>query len=649
MKILKYILIFVMVVSFSAISKPLAIKYFSKKSEFSQVQISPSGKYISAVTNNEGKKVLAIFDRKTLKMIHVVYFNNRAQVGTYNWVNNERLVIAKTYFQGWNDHPLYYGELFAVNADGTKEKYLMGYNSERQTGSNIKKTEAIFGFSYVLDPLLEDDKHMLAYVLPANKNVEPSVIVYKVNLFSGRKKKVTRSPARMARYLTDHQGEVRFAIASSDYIQQDLYERNLESNEWIKKTNINSKYFDITPFAFDESGEKVYVTASQKTGPKGLFLLDLKTSDMKLISQDKRVSPSNVWINKNTRSLYAVEYEPGYPTYEFIDKNSYMSKRLKGLIKALPGHQVRILSTTQDNSAHIIWAGNDRNPGDYYLYDAVTKKLQYLLSSKNWIDPDKMAEVRPISYEARDGLVIDGYLTLPLNKKEKKLPLVVMPHGGPHGPRDWWGFDSDTQLLANNNIAVLQVNFRGSGGYGSDFEHKGHQKWGAEIQYDIIDGVNYLVEQGIADKENICIMGASFGGYSALQSSIIEPDMFKCAIGVVGVYDLPLMYSTGDVQERKTGINYLTRVLGEDNDQLKSFSPANNVDKLKAPVLIVHGGTDERAPMEQADSLISALKKENHPYEYMELSEEGHGFYKDEHREEYYKKVLEFLGKHISF
>lgn len=631
MNLLRITIFSVYLLSLNTFSQPLSLEYFSKNREFSQVQISPAGEYISAVTRNEGKKVLAIFDRASLKMVHVVHFKNRAQVGDYYWVNNERVVIAKTYFQGWSEQPLYYGELFAVNADGTKGDILMGRNSA----------------SYVLDPLIEDENHMLAYSIPFHRN--PLMKVFKVNVYTGRGRKATSSPARMANYLTDHQGNVRFAMASSDSVEQELYERNIGTGEWKKKKNIDPKYNNITPISFNESGDRVYVTASQASGPKGLFELDLNTSSMSLISSDKRVSPSNLWINKNTRSLYAVEYEPGYPIYEFVDKKSDMSKLLKGLLKALPGHQVRILSTTANNDAHIVIALSDKNPGDYYLYDAKTKRLQYLLSAKNWIDPNKMAEVRPISFKNREKIQIDGYLTIPKGIEEKGMPLIVMPHGGPHGPRDWWTFDSDTQMLSNNNLAVLQVNFRGSGGYGRSFEASGYRKWGTDIQNDIIDGVKDLIEQGLVDKDNICIMGASFGGYSALQSSIIEPDLFKCAIGVVGVYDLPMMFEEGDVQTRDSGMKYLKKVLGQDMKELKAQSPSYNIDKLKAPVLIVHGGTDRRAPMEQADSLISAMKKENHPYEFMELTEEGHGFYNEENRKEYYERVLGFLKKHMEF
>jgi dipeptidyl aminopeptidase/acylaminoacyl peptidase len=355
-----------------------------------------------------------------------------------------------------------------------------------------------------------------------------------------------------------------------------------------------------------------------------------------------------VWVDEVSKELFAIENELGYPAYSFIN-NSHKSERLKALIQSLQGQQVQLVSSTEDGEKSIIFASSDTNPGSYYLFVAKKNSLRFLFATKSWIKPSEMAITKPVNYKARDGLTIYGYLTIPNNTDEKNLPLVVMPHGGPHGPRDWWGYESEAQLLASRGIAVLKVNFRGSGGFGRNFEHAGHKKWGAEIQYDIIDGVKYLIEQGTVNKDNICIMGASFGGYSALQSAILEPDMFQCAIGVVGVYDLPLMFEEGDISERDRGQRYLKSALGTDEALLKRFSPSYNIDKLKAPVLIVHGGQDERAPIEQAESLVAALKKENHPYIYELLEDEGHGFYKAEHRTRYYKQVLNFLDEHMTF
>jgi dipeptidyl aminopeptidase/acylaminoacyl peptidase len=339
-----------------------------------------------------------------------------------------------------------------------------------------------------------------------------------------------------------------------------------------------------------------------------VYKIDLNTGEQQKIIQDDKVDPANFWINNQTKQLYAVEFNEDHPSYAFVEQEDSRSKLLKQLLAALPGHQVQIVSENRHGSKLIIAAFNDRNPGDYYVYDTQKNTLGFLVSSKKWLEPELMAEVKPISFTSRDGVKISGYLTLPNGIDAKNLPLIVNPHGGPHGIRDVWGFDPESQLLASQGYAVLQVNFRGSGGYGKAFEEMGHQKWGTDIQFDIIDATRYVIEQGIANKERICIVGGSFGGYSALQSAIIEPDMFKCAIRFAGVYDLPMMFEEGDVADTRSGTSFLKQVLGTDQATLKAMSPSYNVDKLKAKLLLIHGGDDERAPIEQFESLEDALK-----------------------------------------
>ncbi|WP_281213653.1 alpha/beta hydrolase family protein [Shewanella insulae] len=623
---------------------------FSRSAEFSNVQISPDGDYLSAITSHDGKHMLMILDAKTKKPTNVVRFPDNAQVGQYVWVNNERVVLAKEYLKGWSDHPLYYGELMAVNADGSRPTYLFGYKGgEQQTGSRIKKNTPIRATAYILDPMPEDDRYMLIQALPwgsgSSNTAENLQQVYRVDVYKGTRRKIATSPISYARFLPDHDGEVRFVSGTRDYVSSQLYYR--KDDEWVDTDKLNLNLDDITPIAFGDDENSVYVLGSENGQPKGVYLVDIKKGTKQLISQDKVVDPSNVWINRINKQLYAVEYENGYPTYEFVDKDEKLATTLKQLIAALPGHQVHLVSQTNDMSKLVIKAFNDRNPGDYYIFDASAKKLEYLVSQKKWLDPDKMAEMKPISFTARDGKVINGYLTLPYGKEAKNLPLVVNPHGGPHGPRDWWGFDDQNQLIANQGAAVLQVNFRGSGGYGKAFEHAGHQKWGTEIQYDIIDATKYVIEQGIVDKERICIVGGSFGGYSALQSPILAPDLFKCAIGFAGVYDLELMFSEGDVQGRRAGERYLKQVLGENEAILAQMSPSKNIDKLKVNLLLVHGGEDERAPIEQLEALEEGLKKHNYPYEKLVMDDEGHGFYNDEHRAKYYRQMMSFLRDNL--
>lgn len=623
---------------------------FSKGSEYANVKLSPTGKYISAITKVEGKSVLLVLQNADKKLINAIRFPGNAQVGTYEWASDERIVLAKEYLKGWTDFPQYYGELMAVNADGSRPAYLFGYNSgEQQTGSNIKKNTPMRATAFILDPLPDDDRYMLVNAIPWNGgislDIEQQQDVYRVDLFKGTRKRVTGSPIGQARFMTDNEGEVRFVTGEDKHNTTKVFYR--DNGNWHNTDKLDLGLTDFTPLSFAEDKHTLYAAGRQPGETLGIYKINLETGDRKEIIQDQKVDPSNFWINGSNKQLYAVEFDAGYPSYAFVDNEDSHATLLKQLLAALPGHQVRIVSETRDASTLVILAFNDRNPGDYYLFDTKALKLERLVAAKTWIDPEKMAEVKPISFASRDGQTIHGYLTLPLGQKAKNLPLVVNPHGGPHGVRDAWGFDPQNQLLASQGIAVLQVNFRGSGGYGEAFEQAGYQKWGTDVQYDIIDATQYVIDQGFADKERICIAGASFGGYSALQSAVLAPDMFKCAIGMAGVYDLPLMFKEGDVAGRDSGTSYLKQVLGQDSATLKAMSPSYNVAKLKANLLLVHGGDDERAPIEQLESLEDALKAHKYPYQKMVMDNEGHGFYNDEHRAKYYEKMLVFLKTNL--
>nr|WP_301003853.1 prolyl oligopeptidase family serine peptidase [Arsukibacterium sp.] len=255
--------------------------------------------------------------------------------------------------------------------------------------------------------------------------------------------------------------------------------------------------------------------------------------------------------------------------------------------------------------------------------------------------------MQQISFTARDGKVIRGLLTLPDNAG-KNLPLIVNVHGGPFGPFDSWGYNSEVQYLANRGYAVLQINFRGSGGYGDDFQRAGRLQWGHAMQDDVTDGTLWAIEQGIADKERICIYGGSYGGYAALWGVIKEPDLYKCSVGYVGVYDMPLFFKGDGSDASRSGSieQYISSHVGVGDDYMRSISPVHHVDKIKAELFIVHGSRDVRVPIVHANNLKKALDEIGKPYEWL-VKEDGHGFFKVDHRVELYSKMAEFFDKHI--
>nr|WP_255771406.1 prolyl oligopeptidase family serine peptidase [Microbulbifer guangxiensis] len=249
------------------------------------------------------------------------------------------------------------------------------------------------------------------------------------------------------------------------------------------------------------------------------------------------------------------------------------------------------------------------------------------------------------TFTARDGLSVGVYLTFPEGRREN-LPMVVIPHGGPRA-RDYWQYDRQAQILSQNGYLVLQVNFRGSTGYGDHFLQAGTREWGDKIQRDIAEAAQWAIDQGYATPERVCIFGASFGGYSALMNPIRYPDLYQCAAGYVGVYDLEMLYKRGDIRRRDRGVAYLEEVVSRDESFLRENSPLYNVEKLELPVFIVHGAQDQRAPVEHAEALIEQLEAANKPYQSLILPNEGHGFYAEDSNLQLYGQLLEFLDRHI--
>lgn len=623
---------------------------FSRSAEFTAVKISPKGDYLSGISidKESDKRALIILDLETMKPSFIANFDGRGQVGDYHWVNDERVVLRKTYTQARIETPAYYGEMLAVNADGSKPKYIFGYKGDdRSASTKMNKASSIRATSYMLDVMKDDEDDILVMAYPWTGKNHAITQVYKVDVYSGKRKKITSSPVQNANFLVDHNDKVRFSYSQDEKQNELLYYFEPEQRKWIDAAYISGDLIEFWPISFTKDGNAIYAAASKIDETRAIYRVDIATGKQEKIIQHPVVDPSQLWIDDQTKVLYAVEFENGFPEYQFIDDKNSKAKALNQLMVAIPDHRIRIISETNDGNTMIVLAMNDKNPGDYYLFDSKKMKLKYLFAEKSWLNPNKMAEVKPIEFTSRDGKQLHGYITLPNGIEHKNMPLVVNPHGGPHGPRDNWVFNTENQLLAQHGIAVLQVNFRGSGGYGPSFEQDGYRKWGAEIQYDIIDATQFAIDQGWANKDKICISGASFGGYSALMAPTIAPDMYKCAVGTVGVYDLEELHDSGDIPKSYSGGAFLNEVLGNDTASLRAMSPTHNVHKLKASVLLLHGEEDERAPMEQFDAMEKALKKANYPYEKKIWDKSGHGFYTPESRELYYDTMVSFIKKNL--
>jgi len=290
----------------------------------------------------------------------------------------------------------------------------------------------------------------------------------------------------------------------------------------------------------------------------------------------------------------------------------------------------------------------DNTTPEYFLYNRTKNQVQKLFDSLPWIDDSQLARMHPVIIKARDGVELNGYLTIPPGSPGENLPMVIMPHGGPHGIRDSWGYDDQVQLMATHGYAVLQVNYRGSGGYGLAFEKMGYLQWGLAMQDDLTDATDWAIHEGIADPKRICIYGWSYGGYATLMGIVREPDLYQCAVAGAGVYDQDIQYKKADFTRfTRWGADYIDKVIGPTAEDRRRASPITYVDRIKTPLFIVHGEEDLRVPLEHARALVKALKAVGITPQYMEKDNEGHGFFNEENRADFNRALLDFLDKHI--
>jgi len=468
-------------------------------------------------------------------------------------------------------------------------------------------------------------------------------------VYTGRKKKVAGGPGINAQFLADAKGEVRFAVAPDNEFLPKVYYRKSSAVGWKRFAFAAAATSGDTllPIAFNPDGQKVYALSDIGASTTGLVSINLQDSTQSEIFRDPGVDISAVYYDRYLRDVYSVSTDADLPVMHVCCGAPSLGKLQKQIDIAFPGQRAEITSRSRDGKLATILVSSDRDPGDFFLYDGQHKKLQYLLSRRDWLDPEQMAAVKPVSFPARDGTTLHGYLTFPRGRKHRDLPGIVLVHGGPHAVRDFWTFDAEVQLLANRGYAVLQVNYRGSGGYGKAFERAGYHQWGKLMQDDVTDATHWLVDQGIADAKRLCIYGDSYGGYAALMGVVREPDLYRCAVGIAGVYDLTLMFDKGDIQQMWGGAGYLKRVLGEDESTLKVHSPVYHADAIKAKVMLIHGGVDRRVPIAHARAMRDALIAAGNPPKWLTQADEGHGFYRQDHLESMYRKILEFLDENI--
>ncbi|QDH69398.1 alpha/beta hydrolase family protein [Marilutibacter alkalisoli] len=629
----------------AAVAGPVDVGAFVRKDHFDDIKISPTGEYYAATVRGEDRTGLVIINRAEGKVTAQVSGTRNTVVDDFWWANSERIVASMAEKFGSLDRPLGTGELYAVSADGSKSEMLVGQRLQGSgPGSRIDRKKVERVWADMVNALPNDDRHVVIAVGPFT--AEPYTRAERMDVYTGRRVPIARAPVRRANFSTDNRGEVRFAHGAGIDNMSKLYYRNGKGDDWQLISDEGETGLDQRVIGFSADDNTAYLRAEQADGPDAIIALDLSDMSRRQVLRDEVADPARIIYRSRTRIPVGAFFANGKPRTAFIDDDEPEARLYRSLEAAFDGQAVRITSRTTDGNLALLQVFSDRNPGDFYVFDIAAKKADHLLSRREWFDPDGMGEMRPVTFKARDGLSLHGYLTLPNGSGGSSLPMVVMPHGGPFGIQDTWGFDTNAQLLAGAGYAVLQVNFRGSGGFGKAFRAAGAKQWGRAMQDDLTDATRWAIQQGIADSGRICIFGASYGAYASLMGVAKEPGLYRCAAGYVGVYDLPTMHVHGDIQERRSGGTYLKEWVGE-RDEVAEVSPARLADRIKVPVFLAAGGEDQRTPIKHSEMMERALKKEGVPVETLYYKTEGHGFYKEEHQREFYTQLLAFLSRNL--
>ena len=426
-----------------------------------------------------------------------------------------------------------------------------------------------------------------------NRRDKTVVDVYRLNIKTGKMKMIAENPGHYTGWGTDHEGKLRIAV-SQDGTNTSIYWRETEDGKFteIKKTGLRDTF---SPLMFDFDNKNLYVASNLDRDKQVIELYDpIKNKTISVLFSHPEVDVSGLAYSKKRKALTSVSYTTWKPEHHFFD--SEQERIYKDIQSKIPGYEISTASMNREEDLMVVATHSDRNPGDYWLYDVKTGKLKFIASPQPWIKESNMAPMKPIRYKSRDGWDINGYLTLPKGGSGKNLPVVVHPHGGPW-VRDVWGYNPEVQFLAGRGYAVFQMNFRGSTGYGKKFYTASFKQWGRKMQDDITDGVLHLIDKGIANKDKIAIYGGSYGGYAVLAGMAFTPDLYACGVDYVGVSNLFTFLKSVPPYWRVL-LEMIYESVGhpeKDKELLRAVSPLFHIDRIKAPLFVVHGARDPQS------------------------------------------------------
>lgn len=585
-------------------------------------KLSPNGKHLAYVAPHNG--VLNIWVRTVGKNDdNVVTNDTKRGIRSYFWSpNGKKLLYIQDKDGDENNH------VYAIAPTGGEAMDLTPIDGVRAQIIQVERTrpsEILVGLND-RNPQLHD--------------------VYKININTGKRVLVQKNDIVATGWIADHKLQVRAASVLTPAGGSKLvYRPGARGPFKDLMTWPAEDLFTSAPLFFAKDNRTLHILSSVGSNATELRALDTRTKKEKVTARDASADVSEIVVHPTSYKIQAVGLSRARTEWKVLDQSIAGDFAALG---ALHAGDFNIIDRDDADKTWLIAYSQDKGPIAYYAYDRKSKKGTFLFSHRPELEDLPLAEMKPVTYQARDGLTIHGYLTAPVGVEAKNLPAVIMPHGGPWY-RDSWGFDAFVQVLANRGYVVLQPNFRGSTGYGKQFLNAADKEWGGKMQDDITDGTRWLIDQGMADPRRICIMGGSYGGYATLMGLAKEPDLYACGVDIVGVANLitwletipPYWVPFRHVLYQRVGNPETERAF------LESRSPVYLADRIKAPLFIAQGANDPRVPRAESTQIRDAVKKNGGEVHYMEFADEGHGFARPENRLKFLAAAEKFLAEKI--
>ena len=628
--------------SWGAVLAQTSVENFFRNSKYGTATLSPNGKYLATTANIDGRSQLAVVEIETGSAKNVAGYET-LDVAGLRWISDERL--AYNIIDRDGEQTSSAGGLYAIDRDASHSAILMESPGQIRGRMDSATWASEPRWMSMLARSVGDDSNA---IIGVGYFPNGDAVPYRVDSLTGKRKEIDFDVKGLARgFVLDGANRLRVvSTTNTEHSEVVVWYRDQVGQPWRKLSEHSTFDPKFEVLAFDSDGTTMFVSAPAQEGRWGIYKYDfVNNRPGELIASDSTVDVNDGLVfAPDTRKLLGIRVNSEPPRTLWLDKA--MASLQLGIDKAFPG-MVNVITPGNAQAAMLVHSYSSTHPGQYSLYFPDRRKLQNLFAVRPWVDPKSMSVQLAYDYQARDGLPILSYLTLPRGREAKALPLVVSVHGGPWG-RDHWGFNPEVQFLASLGYAVLQPQFRGSTGFGDPHFKKSFGQWGLAMQDDVTDGVLSLVKQGLVDPKRVCIMGASYGGYAAMMGLVKDPDLYRCGVNLLGVTNL-FYISSSDHWGNKAATYSLNKTLGDPDklrDQFTATSPAKQADKIKAPVFMVYGEKDYRVPLVHGEDMRDGLKKQGKVYEYMELEKEEHGIAKEETRYRVYGAIAAFLKKY---